>query len=181
MKLWRYGIMSTELTIRDGYALFWGQWPSNWERSSFTLDGKRYNCVEQYMMAEKARLFKDNRMLKNIMSSTEPRDQKRYGRLIKGFDERKWSSVRYNVVLRGTIEKYRQNKHLLAKLMETGNLTFVEASPNDKIWGIGMRSDDPNATHPGKWLGKNLLGKAITEAREILRKELGLQSKSHLM
>jgi len=163
----------TDLTIRDGYALFWGQWPSNWEIASFTLDGRRYNCVEQYMMAEKARLFGDASALKKIMAATHPRDQKRFGRAVKGYDEQKWASVRYHVVLRATIEKYRQNEHLLEKLLATENLTFVEASPTDKIWGIGMSADNANATRPGKWLGKNLLGKAITEARTILRKERG--------
>jgi ribA/ribD-fused uncharacterized protein len=159
------------LPIRDGFALFWGQWPSNWEHSPFILERIRYSCVEHFMMAEKARLFNDNDTLKAILATDEPREHKKLGRLVKGFTEAKWAEVRYDVVLRGTLEKYRQNKHLLDLLLATENLTFVEASPEDRIWGIGMRRDDPRATHPEQWLGLNLLGKAINEAREILRAE----------
>lgn len=161
--------MPTDLTIRGKYALFYGQWPSNWERSPFVIDGKRYSCVEQWMMAEKARLFGDKQAEKAIMAATHPRDQKRLGRGVKGYDETRWAAVRYQVVLKGTIEKYKQNAHLLKKLLTSGDLVFVEASPSDKVWGIGMEESDKNAGEPSRWRGKNLLGKAITEARGILR------------
>ena len=162
------------LVVRDGYALFWSEWPSQWTWSPFTIDDVRYNCAEQWMMAEKARLFKDKEALGRIMKAVDPYDQKRYGRAVRGFDEKKWSSVCYQIVLRGTLEKYRQNPELCKKLLDTGNLTFVEASPKDKIWGIGMDKDHKDATKPGRWLGKNLLGKAVTEARTIIRQEHGL-------
>ena len=80
----------------------------------------------------------------------------------------------YQVVLRGTLEKYRQNPDLCEKLLATKGLTMVEASPKDKIWGIGMDKNHKDATKPGKWLGKNLLGKALNEARSIIEKERGL-------
>jgi hypothetical protein len=126
------------------------------------------------MMAEKARLFKDDAALKKILAATDPADQKRYGREVRGFDERRWSAVCYNIVLRGCLEKYRQNPELCEKLLATGNLTFVEASPKDKIWGIGMDKNHKDATKPGRWLGKNLLGKVHDEARRIIRQERGL-------
>lgn len=168
------GVKMHDLVVRGGYALFWSEWPSNWTCSPFTLNGKRYNCVEQYMMAEKARLFKDERTLKKIMAATDPADQKRYGREVQGFDERKWSSVCFDVVLRGNLEKYRQNEELCQKLLATGDLTFVEASPKDKIWGIGLDKNHKDATHPGKWQGKNLLGKVLDQARKTIREERGL-------
>lgn len=161
--------MVTNLTIRNGYALFWGQWPSNWAPSPFVIDGITYNCVEQYMMAMKARLFGDDTALARIMASPDPRDQKRHGRAVRGYDDARWSAVRYPVVLRATIEKYRQNPEYLKALLDTGELQFVECSPDDTIWGIGMGERDPRVTDPTKWLGTNLLGKALNEAREVLR------------
>lgn len=163
-----------DLIVRDGYALFWNEWPSNWTWSPFTLDGKTYNCVEQYMMAEKARLFKDERALKRIMGTTDPAVQKRAGREVQGFDERRWSSACFDIVLRGSLCKYRQNPALCEKLLATNDLTMVEASPKDKIWGIGLGANHPDATKPGKWLGKNLLGKVLDQTRKILREERGL-------
>lgn len=164
-----------ELKIVDGYALFWGQWPSNWERSPFTLDGVAYNCVEQYMMAEKARMFGDTRALAKIMASPDPADQKRFGREVLDYDEPQWAKARYDVVLRATLAKYRQNKHLRELLLATGDLVFVEASPEDRVWGIGMKADHPHAANPARWHGQNLLGKAVTEARDILKAEAALR------
>jgi hypothetical protein len=168
------GVKMHELVVRDGYALFWGEWPSNWTHSPFTLGGKRYNCVEQFMMAEKARLFGDKNAEKMIMGTSDPSDQKRFGRGVQGFDTRKWDSVCYEIVVRGNLEKYRQNAGLCENLLATGNLTMVEASPKDKIWGIGMDKNHKDATKPGKWLGRNLLGKALNDVRATIRKERGL-------
>lgn len=137
----------------------------------FTIDGIQYNCVEQWMMAEKARLFKDDEVYQKIMNSPHPKAQKAFGRKIRGYDDAEWSKVRYEVVLKGTIEKYKQNPELLELLLATGDAQFVECSPMDRIWGIGMRRTDPNATIPDRWQGQNLLGKIITAAREILKQE----------
>jgi hypothetical protein len=167
------GIKENDLTIRDGYALFWNEWPSNWTYSPFILDGHKYNCVEQYFMAEKARLFKDDQALRMIIKAIDPADQKRYGKGVKGFDERKWSSVCFDVMLRGNLEKYKQNPKLCEKLLDTGNLGMVEASPKDKIWGIGMDKNHVNATKPSRWLGKNLLGKVLDQVRTMIRQERG--------
>lgn len=164
--------MAKKSRQRDGYFLFWSEWPSNWTWSPFVIQGVTYNCVEQWMMAEKARLFRDKEAYAKIMNASDPADQKRFGREVKGYDDGKWASVRYRIVFEGVVEKYRQNSDLREKLLATGDLTFVEASPEDKIWGIGMDADHPDATRPGRWRGQNLLGKATTEARRIIREEL---------
>jgi ribA/ribD-fused uncharacterized protein len=159
------------LTVKKGFAFFWGQWPSNWEPAYFELNGSHYSCVEQHMMAEKARLFKDKATLDSIMKTHDPDEQKRLGRSVKGYDEATWARVRYNIVLQGTLEKYRQNHDLRSELLGTDDLVFVEASPYDNVWGIVMRSDDAGATDPTKWKGQNLLGQCISQARAIIRSE----------
>ncbi len=156
------------LVVKGGFAFFWGQWPSNWEPSPFVLEGVRYSCVEQWMMSEKARLFGDERTRQAILKARSPARQKALGRAVRGFDERRWARHRYSIVLAGTVAKYAQNPDLRRLLFATGNLLFVEASPEDPIWGIGMGTDDPNLLDRRRW-GQNLLGLAITEARSILR------------
>lgn len=155
----------------NGYLFFWGDWPSNWEHSPFELDEIRYNCVEQYMMAEKARLFGDNTILGQILSSSDPATQKRLGRSVAGFKNSLWDEIKYSVVFRGNLEKYRQNSKLQKLLLGTGDDVFVEASPTDKVWGIGMRQTDPGIEDPENWKGQNLLGKVITQVRDVIRKE----------
>lgn len=161
--------MNEEIVIKDGFVLFWGGFPSNWHPSVFVLNGMKFNCMEQFMMVAKAKLFNDEESVKKIMATDSPREQKKLGRKVKGFNNDEWAKVRHDIILLGTIAKYKQNPKLLDLLFATGNNTFVECSPYDTIWGIGMSMDDPDATDPAKWKGENLLGKIITEARDILR------------
>jgi ribA/ribD-fused uncharacterized protein len=57
------------------------------------------------------------------------------------------------------------------ELMATGDLEIVEASPEDKIWGIGLRESDPRAWDKSTWQGTNWLGEAIMRVRQKLREE----------
>jgi ribA/ribD-fused uncharacterized protein len=53
--------------------------------------------------------------------------------------------------------------------METGDRELVEASPEDRIWGIGFTEKD--AKENGERWGQNLLGKALVEVRRRIREE----------
>lgn len=55
--------------------------------------------------------------------------------------------------------------------MQTDDAVLVEASPNDRVWGIGMKRTDYNATNEREWRGQNLLGKCLMRARETIRQE----------
>ena len=119
-------------------------------------------------MAEKAKLFGDTKSRKKILKSNSPRDHKRLGRGVQDFDKGKWNSVAREIVFVGNMAKFSQNEDLKKELLATGNKTLVEASPYDKIWGIGMSKDDPNATKPGNWRGKNWLGEVLMRVRKEL-------------
>lgn len=162
------------------YLFFWGHTPkepgrtdqsclSNWFPASFTMDGKRYPTTEHYMMAEKARLFGDDECLSRILAAKDPGAAKRLGREVRSFDEETWVAHRFEIVVAGNVEKFRQNDDLSEFLIGTGPKVLVEASPRDRIWGIGMGKDNPKATHPSQWNGLNLLGFALMEARARLQ------------
>jgi len=154
------------MRIVNGFLLFWKEWPSNWCRENFLVDGVQYNCIEQWMMSEKAKVFKDNETYAKIMGTLVPREQKAFGREVKGYDDEVWAKVRYNIVLRGIVQRFLQNNP--SRLLDTKGLTLVEASPEDKIWGVGLGENDPRIENQETWLGQNLLGKALTEARTII-------------
>jgi ribA/ribD-fused uncharacterized protein len=159
----------SDITERDGFVFFWSGWPSQWHPADFTLDGVAYGCAEQYMMAEKARLFGDEETLGLILAAASPREQKALGRRVRGFDEARWQKACREIVYRGNAGKFSQNPDLKELLLATGSKTLVEASPTDRIWGIGLAADDPRATDRSAWRGKNWLGEALMRVRADLR------------
>ena len=143
---------------------------SQWYPSYFVIDGIRYNCAEQYMMAEKARVFKDEVTREKILQATEPDVIKKLGRKVQNFDAGIWNVESYKVVVRGNLAKFGQNENLKAVLLSTEKKVLVEASPYDKIWGIGMKLTEAVKTNPHNWKGNNKLGFALMEVRDELNK-----------
>lgn len=169
------------------FLYFWGHRPrkdgqigkscfSQWWECQFIIDDIKYYTAEQYMMAEKARLFKDFEILEKILSSKSAKEIKDFGRKIKNFNEELWSKEKINIVKRGNLAKFSQNESLKYFLLNTDKKILVEASPYDKIWGIGLIEDDEKVKNPNLWEGLNLLGFILMELREELKnclKELG--------
>lgn len=157
--------------MSEKFTFFWNGPFSQWEPAEFTIDGTVYNCAEQYMMAEKARLFEDYDTLECIMESEDPREQKSLGRKVRGFNAERWHSFAKEVVYEGNYAKFTQNKDLLEKLLATKGTTLVEASPYDCIWVIGLRATDKKAKDRSQWRGTNWLGEILTGLREDLISE----------
>lgn len=149
--------------------LFYGGFLSQWYPCKFTINGIEYNCAEQWMMAEKARLFKDNDTLMSIMTTSNPSTQKSLGKQVKGFDKEKWETVAREVVYLGNLAKFTQNHDLLELLYDTDEEELVEASPTDCIWGIGLAEHDPAALDKSQWRGTNWLGECIMRVRSDLK------------
>ncbi|MFF6790235.1 NADAR family protein [Streptomyces filamentosus] len=159
---------------------FWGHRPapggrlaasclSQWWPSPFVVDGVRYATAEHWMMAGKARLFGDAEAERAAVAAPTPAQAKNAGRLVRGFDETVWARERFGIVVAGNIHKFGSDEGLRSYLLGTGGRVLVEASPVDRIWGIGLAADDPGAHDPARWRGLNLLGFALMEARERLR------------
>ena len=157
--------------MSERFTFFWSGPFSQWHRSPFTLDGQIYVTAEQYMMAEKARLFSDSEALQRILATSEPRQQKALGRRVRGFEADRWQAVARNIVFRGNRAKFTTHRDLLALLLETDGTTLVEASPFDMIWGIGLAVDDPAAGDRSAWRGMNWLGETLTRLRDTLQAE----------
>lgn len=157
--------------ITDKYVFFWGGICSQWYPSQFTINGEKFNCAEQYMMYKKALLFEDEDVANAIMRTFNPREQKALGRKVRGFDKDKWEEVCREYVYEANYAKFTQNPKLLEELMSYGDREIVEASPEDKIWGIGLHETDERVHDKSKWQGTNWLGEAIMRAKEQIHKE----------
>jgi len=162
------------------YLHFWGHTPtspdtvdkscfSQWYPAEFELDGVQYPTAEHYMMAQKALLFGDHAIHDKIVQCTHPNDAKRLGREVRDFDAAVWEAERMNIVVCGNQAKFSQDARLWDYLLGTGERVLVEASPVDRIWGIGLAADHAHANDPSKWDGLNLLGFALMTVRDMLR------------
>lgn len=155
----------------DAFHFFWSGPFSQWQRAEFVLDGDEFNTAEQAMMVGKARVFGDRLVAAKILATRDARKQKALGRQVRGFDNAVWDQHKVDIVRRANLAKFRQNKGLRRKLFQTGDRVLVEASPLDAIWGIGLDAEAARQTPPDAWPGQNLLGKVLTEVREVLRAE----------
>ncbi|MDE6847735.1 MAG: NADAR family protein [Ruminococcus sp.] len=164
------------------YVFFWGHTPSadgsvtkscfsQWYNCRFTVDGTEYHTAEQYMMSQKALLFGDKEINAEIMKAVHPKQYKELGHRISGFDEKTWNENKTDIVIRGNFAKFSQNPELKSFLLGTNKRVLVEASPCDKIWGIGMSADDPKVMNPLQWHGENLLGFCLMEVRDMIKEE----------
>jgi len=161
------------------FLFFWGHQPrpdgttgpgclSQWWPAPFTEDGITYPTAEHWMMAGKARLFHDEQGLASVLAAASPKGAKAAGRAVRGYSDQAWAAARFDLVAAGNLAKFRQNPDLAAFLSATGRRVLVEASPRDRIWGIGMGATHPDATRPSQWRGTNLLGFALMNVREQL-------------
>lgn len=144
---------------------------SQWYPARFALDGAAYATAEHWMMAEKARLFGDAEAEAAILAAPSPSKAKALGREVRGYVEARWEAHRFDAVVRGNVAKFGQDEDLRRYLLGTGDLVLVEASPTDRVWGIGLAADHPDAKRPDRWRGRNLLGFALCAARARLRAE----------
>ncbi|MFJ9348671.1 NADAR family protein [Streptomyces sp. NPDC101237] len=169
------------------YLHFWGHRPrhdgqlsasclSQWWPSPFVVDGVEYATAEHWMMAGKARLFGDAEAERRIVAAGHPAAAKKAGRLVRNFDEATWQQERFGIVTEGSVHKFAADPDLRAFLLATGDRVLVEASPMDRVWGIGLAATDEAATDPSRWKGLNLLGFALMEARERLRGSAGAEA-----
>lgn len=155
---------------------------SQWFKSDFTDQGiklfdwddgkpRTFKTAEQFMMFHKAKMFHNHDIAEHIMQTEDPAEQKALGRKVQGFDPSRWNEECVRVVATGNFYKFSQNPSLQEELLRTEGKILVEAADYDKIWGVGLRADDPRILDSAQWQGTNLLGDCLMAVR------MGLQQK----
>jgi len=159
--------------MSNKFTFFWKGPISQWSKSPFmALDGLMYNCAEQYMMAQKAMLFKDQDTFKKIMATTDPKEQQSLGRSVKNFNQLIWDTYSTLIVSTGNLLKFSQNEKHRQALLDTGDTILVEASSKDCVWGVGLSEDDPAIQDMATWMGENRLGFILTWCKETIIDEI---------
>lgn len=163
--------INSECRITDTHVYFWNGIYSQWSKSKFTEGEIEYPNAEKYMMMKKAEVFGAHEILFQMMKTDNPKTVKALGRKIKNFTDSKWDAHKMEIVTQASYLKFTQNPSLLKQLLAEQHLELVEASPVDKVWGIGLHYDNDEVLDKSKWKGQNLLGKCIMKAREQIINE----------
>lgn len=152
------------------FVFFWGKEDvfSNFYYSPFKHQNQLFKWSEQAVMYRKAKLFGADKIAQQILRAQTQNECKQLGcsRQIP-FDEKVWTENREKIYFEVLLDKF-SNPKLKQVILDTGDKTLVEASPYDKIWGIGVDCNHPHATQPDKWKGLNLLGKVLMKVRDEL-------------
>lgn len=136
----------------------------------FKIEGRQYNCPEQFFHYCKAIHFNDTESAQKIMSTLDPFSQLGYGKSVKNYNHASWNKKANQTLLKANRAKYEQNDEARKALFATGNATLAEASPS-KEWGTGVRLHDKDSTDPTKWVGQNQMGQILMQIRDNLKLE----------
>ena len=139
------------------FLFFWGHTPSKdnsvtktcfsqWWQAAFIKDEITYKTAEHFMMAEKARLFDDYEIRKEVIGSSHPAEAKKLGRKVKNFDATAWNECKFSIVKEANMLKFSQHVALREFLLNTKNRVLVEASPVDAILGNRFGGKRPRRT-----------------------------------
>lgn len=160
----------------DRFVFFWGHTSdddycffSNWSEYPVWADDFIFPTAEHFLMHSKAMMMGDTAAALAIMKAKTPKEAKALGRRVKNFNEKLWNSKREEVMVDGLKRKIAWTTSIHGSLQSTGDRIIAEASPYDRIWGIGISKDNPRALYMSAWPGTNLLGKAWMRVRDELR------------
>lgn len=171
--------------------------PSQWFPAPFSDKGLTFKSTLHYMMFQKAVLselrnksaeeiidflYRDRTAYKNgdklhlhivnqILDASTPKEAKDLCTSLSIKDENTWNAIAPKILYKGNYLKLTQNPNILQKFISLGSRTFAEASPHDKVYGIGMTENHPDATNPSKWKGKNIEGNVLTQLSKELCKQ----------
>jgi len=150
----------------DTHVFFWGSVYSNWYERKFKWRDLTFKNSETAFMYAKAVFFKDESTARKILeSSHDPSETKQMGREVTPYDDDLWSEVREEIMFEILCAKFSQHDDLKQVLTEHSGKHIVEASPYDRIWGIGLHWTNERIYDFRNWRGDNLLGKALMKVQ----------------
>ncbi|TVY45383.1 N-glycosidase [Lachnellula occidentalis] len=139
--------------------------------SPFTSPGGiKFATAVQYMMYHKARLCADPDSMKKIQAALTPAEAKALGKKVWNYSDDGWDVFKLGIIMDGTYLKFTSTDALRDQLLGTGRRELVNATPGNRVWGIGYAAEDAEANR-SDW-GENHLGRSLMAIREQIRCEM---------
>ena len=137
---------------------------SNFYPAEFLIDGKLYNCSEQYYQCQKLKHAGRDDLITEMMAEENPLSQKKMGDSLNLSKDGTWQNRKESVMREALKHKFLQNPKLMKKLKETGNKTLVEAT-KDAYWGAGCTLNSDKLRN-NTWSGQNITGRLLMNLRD---------------
>ena len=131
------------------------------------IDGKTYNCNEQFYTHSMATFFKDTDAAAKSLRITNPYQLIDLQKEIVNVDRRRWEHEAKRILYLANMAKYTQNISAREALLNTADDVIGEASFS-RTWGIGMSIGDVRALNTDRWKGRNVMGNILMNIRESL-------------
>lgn len=120
------------------------------------IDHMAYGSAEHYYQSMKAINEIDRKWIREAKTGYEAKE--RAHSLSNGRKVDKTNAEKIATIRKAFFAKFEQHKDLAKKLIETGDATLLEDSPDDPFWGVK---------------GENWIGKLVMEVRDSIRKPAG--------
>ena len=131
---------------------------ANYSEYGFYKDNNYYKTVEHYYQSEK---FNNKELKEKIISSKTPKEASNIGRDKNNKRIDNFKNIKDNVMYEGCLLKFRQNKDIRSKLIETRNKEIREMTIDEYYWGVGK-----NLT------GQNKIGKILMKVRDQVKEDI---------
>lgn len=163
------------MRITNRYVFFWRSFLGNWSKTpnGIRFDDKTFPTAEHVFMYIKAKTFGDTETMEKILKASSPKEAKELGRQVKGYKEDVWDAMRSGAMFDTLMARAKDDEKFRNALIEHSEhcRDFVEASPYDLIWGVGLSENDPGILDKRNWRGKNLLGETMTRVADWWHEE----------
>ncbi len=130
---------------------------ATYSNHGFFKDGIYWKTSEHYYQAQK---FVEPEVKLKIANAKTPKIASTIGRDRNLNLRSDWEEIKQNIMYDAVYFKFKQNKDILRKLLDTGNAELVEATVKENYWGCGPNND-----------GQNNYGKILVRVRKQLRTE----------
>ena len=141
---------------------------SNFFKCTVNYEGYSFKSVEQGYQALMAKKCNRQDIFTAIMGTDSPSVAKEKTKKMVRTPE--WEDIKIDVMRDLLFCKFRQNKNLYFKLLNTRPHALYECTL-DNYWGTGCRLGSESSVD-GDWCGQNKLGSLIMHVRDILVSEL---------
>lgn len=164
------------IETRDHYFFNSGPLGLDWLCSFEDQDGKKYNSLNQYYYYQKALFFGDKVTAEKIFSSHDVREQRRLARYINPISEARWEERHTDILQKGCLLKFTQNKDLASFLKAKSSRPLIYCSRRQPALGIDIDiSEQKNAYIQSRYKnksGQNTLGATLGQVAEMLSTEM---------